>query len=131
MESSSEQEREVRAARNQSLFRAVNEKLEAMNEAFVQFTETFTIACECADLTCVEMLELNPDEYQAVRAEPRHFAVLPGHIYPEVEVVVCESEGYVVVEKIGTAAEVAELLKRDGDGAAAEVAELLDRDGQG
>jgi hypothetical protein len=103
MESSS-QEREVRAARNQSLFRAVDEKLEAMNEAFVQFNERFTIACECADVSCVEMLEIDPHESQAVRAEPRHFAVLPGHIYPEVEVVVREWEGYVVVEKTGAAA---------------------------
>ena len=131
MESSSEQEREVRAARNQSLFRAVNEKIEAMNEAFVQFNQGFTIACECADVSCVEMLKIDPDDYQAVRGEPRHFAVLPGHIYPEVEVVVRESEGYVVVEKTGTAAEVAELLERDGDRAAAQVAELLERDGEG
>jgi hypothetical protein len=115
MESNVQEEREVRAARNQALFRAVNEKLEAMNEAFVQFNERFTIACECADVTCVEMVEIDPDEYQAVRAEPRHFAVLPGHIYPEVEVVVREGEGYVVVEKTGSAAEVVELLDRDGE----------------
>jgi hypothetical protein len=62
MESNVQEEREVRAARNQALFRAVNEKLEAMNEAFVQFNERFTIACECSEVT----------------------------IYPEVEVVVRE-----------------------------------------
>jgi 5-bromo-4-chloroindolyl phosphate hydrolysis protein len=116
MEASSHTEREDRAARNQALFRAVNEKLEVMNEAFVQFNESFTIACECADVSCVEMLEIDPDEYQAVRAEPRHFAVLPGHIYSEVEVVVREGEGYVVVEKTDAAGEVAELLERDGEG---------------
>jgi hypothetical protein len=116
MESSSQTEREARAARNQALFRAVNEKLGAMNEAFLQFNESFTIACECADVSCVEMLDIDADKYQAVRAEPRHFAVLPGHVYPEVEVVVREGEGYVVVEKTGAAGEVAELLDRDGEG---------------
>jgi hypothetical protein len=34
MDSTSQQEREVRAARNQSLFRTVNERLEAVSEAF-------------------------------------------------------------------------------------------------
>ena len=116
MESGSQTEREARAARNQALFRAVNEKLEAMNEAFVQFNESFTIACECADVNCVEMLEIDRDAYQVVRAEPRQFAVLPGHIYPEVEVVVREGEGYVVVEKTGAAGEVAELLELEGEG---------------
>ena len=110
MESSSQQEREVRAARNQALFRAINERLEALNEAVASVTETFTIACECADTTCIEMIDIDPNEYQAMRAQPRHFAVRPGHVYPEVEAVVSESEQFVVVEKIGTAGEVAEIL---------------------
>jgi hypothetical protein len=110
MEPSSHDEREIRAARNQSLFRAVNEKLRALNETFVSVTETFTIACECADTGCVEMVDIHPHEYLAVRAEPRHFVVRPGHIYPDVEQVVREADGYVVVEKSGMAAEVAEIL---------------------
>src|SRR5947207_1980918 len=88
MESSSQEEREVRAARNQSLFRAVNEKLETLNEAFENLTGSGTIACECADITCVEMLDVEPREYDAVRAEPRHFIVVSGHVYPDVERVV-------------------------------------------
>jgi 5-bromo-4-chloroindolyl phosphate hydrolysis protein len=107
---SQQQEREVRAARNQALFRSINEKIESINEAFEQLTHTFAIACECADAGCVEMLDIDPSEYEAVRAEPRHFVVLPGHVYDEVEVVVRERDGYVVVEKTGTAADVAESL---------------------
>jgi hypothetical protein len=116
MQSSSQQEREVRAARNQSLFRAINKKLETLNDAFDELTESSTISCECADVICVEMLEINPDEYRAVRAEPRHFVVLAGHVYPEVETVVRESDGYVVVEKIGAGGDMAEILSRDGTG---------------
>jgi hypothetical protein len=105
-----QQEREVRAARNQALFRAVNEQVKTMNEAFASITGTCAIACECADTRCIETLQISPDEYSEVRANPRHFAVLPGHIYPDVEQVVRTSGQYVVVEKMAKAAEMAELL---------------------
>ena len=110
MEPATHEEREVRAARNQALFRAVNEKLTTLNEAFAQATGSFAIACECADVSCVEMIEIAPEEYRAVRAEPRRFVVSVGHVYADVEVVVHESPAYVVVEKVAAAAEVAELL---------------------
>jgi hypothetical protein len=103
-------EREVRAARNQALFRAVNEQIKGMNEALASVTGSFEIACECADTDCIETLELSPEEYEAIRADPRQFAVLPGHVYPDVENVVRESNGFVVVEKISRAAAVAEVL---------------------
>ncbi len=112
MEGTTQQEREVRAARNQALFRSVNERLSELNEAFEAVTRTFTIACECADTNCIEMVDIRPAQYHDVRANPRHFAVRSGHVYPEVEVVVGESDGYVVVEKIASGAEVAELLAR-------------------
>jgi hypothetical protein len=105
-----QQQREVRAGSNQSLFRAVNEQMSTLNQAFATVTETFTIACECADSSCVEKLEIHPHEYFAVRSEPRQFAVLPGHVYPDVETVVSESYAYVVVEKIAAAGAVAEVM---------------------
>ena len=110
MDADSLNEREVRAARNQSLFRAVNEKIRDLNEAFSSLTETFVIACECADTTCIRTLEISRDEYVAVRKEPRHFAVLNGHVYPEVEKVVGETERYVIVEKNAVAGEIADQL---------------------
>ncbi len=110
MEPSTQQEREVRAARNQAMFRAVNEQLAKLNEAFESMTGTFTIACECADTACVDMVPIAPTKYQAVREEPRRFAVSPGHVYPEVEVVVEETAGFAVVEKIASGADVAEAL---------------------
>ena len=110
MDAESLNEREVRAGRNQSLFRAVNEKIREMEEAFSSVTETFVIACECADRTCIRTLEIARDEYVAVRKEPRHFAVLTGHVYPEVEKVVRETESYVIVEKNDVAGEIAEQL---------------------
>jgi len=108
----SQHEREARAARNQALFRNVNEKIKELNETFQSVTRTFTIACECADTGCTEMLEISPEEYELVRSEPRHFAVLPGHVYPDVEVVVRDGATHVVVQKTGYAAEAAVFLDR-------------------
>lgn len=110
MDSDPQHEREVRAARNQSVFRAINEKMAELDASFSALTDTCTIACECADTGCVETLELTREAYQAVRSEPRHFAVLPGHVIPDVERVVEEHGNYVVVEKLQVAGEVAEAV---------------------
>src|SRR5437764_2169364 len=107
METASREEREVRAGRNQSLFRTVNEQLRGLNEGTAAMVGTFVIACECADLSCVETLPIAKDEYAQLRTNPRRFAVLPGHVYADVENVVEERTGYAVVEKIAAAAEVA------------------------
>ena len=122
-------ERGTRAARNQSLFRAINEKLTSLNEAFETVTETFTIACECADTTCVAMVDIRPEAYQRVREHPRHFVVLRGHVYPDVETVISESDGYAVVEKAALAGELAEELADREQRELAE--ELADREQRG
>ena len=108
------EEREVRAARNQALFRVVNEKLKDINAAFEDVVGSHAIACECADLQCIETLEISRREYDEIRANPRHFAVRAGHVYPDVEIVVRAPDGYVVVEKIGKAGEVAEAVEGAG-----------------
>jgi hypothetical protein len=108
------EEREVRAARNQALFRVVNEKLKDINSVFEHVVGSNAIACECADLQCIETVEIAREEYDEVRANPRHFVVAPGHIYPDVERVVREGKGYTVVEKTGCAGEVAEAAERSG-----------------
>lgn len=106
---SSRYEREIRAARNQALFRAVNEKVKLLNEAFSEILDTFEVACECADGECIQMLEIAPADYTVVRSNPRRFVVLPEHVDLEVERVVAEHGAYVVVEKIEAAAVVAEV----------------------
>ena len=100
-------DREVRAARNQSVFRAVNEKMRQLTSTLSSMAESQTIACECADMTCVDTLLIERAEYEAVRSEPHRFAVRAGHVLPDVERVVSENERFVVVEKLRTAAAVA------------------------
>lgn len=101
-------DRAIRAARNQALFRAVNEKIRGVNDDFGELTGTFTVACECADSCCFEMLELPIDVYEHVRESPYRFVVLPGHVDPLVEDVVAEEDTFTVVEMTGP--EVRELL---------------------
>ena len=99
----------ARAARNQSLYREINERIEALNEAF---DEAAAIGgdwiCECADPTCTTLLAAQVSEYEAVRANPRTFIVSPGHVYREVERVVERNERFEIVEKIGEAGDLAE-----------------------
>ncbi len=113
MESDRRDERMVRAVHDQALFRMLNERLKELNEAFESRIETFTVACECAGVHCIEPIEIRPQDYVAVRREPRRFVVRPGHVDAEVELIVAQRERYIVVEKIGKGAEVAETLARE------------------
>src|SRR4051812_39268632 len=102
------EQREIRATRNQAIFRAINEKIASLNDAFGVVAGTFSVACECADNTCIALLEILPDAYHDVRKNPRRFVVLPEHVQPDVEDVVSTAEGYTVVEAIGSGASVAD-----------------------
>ena len=101
-----------RAARNQAMFRAINERL-TRDDLVAEMTGGHMIACECADPTCVQTLAITTAQYREVRREPRRFAVLPGHVYPDIENAIAESGAYVVVEKIGQAGELAEALETE------------------
>jgi hypothetical protein len=107
MDAESGDEREIRAARNQSMFRSINERL-TRDDPLAELTGSHVISCECADVSCVQTLAISAAQYEQVRKEPRRFAVLPGHVLPDVETVVAEHKTYVVVEKIGAAGEMAE-----------------------
>lgn len=100
--------RTERAARNEALFRSVNEELKDLAESFQDVARESPYTCECGDTECIERVWMSMDEYEAIRAVPNHFAVLPGHVDPEIETVVRETDRYVVVAKIGEAAAIAD-----------------------
>ena len=92
-----------RAARNEALFRRVNERVEEVNQAFESILGDSDFFCECADVDCMEKIRMTLAEYEDLRSVSTHFAVKPGHILPENERVVDERAGYIVVEKVGHA----------------------------
>src|SRR5215210_7040067 len=100
-----------RVAKNDAAFRDANEQIQARAEELGAPTR-IPFLCECAREDCTEIIWLTPSEYEAVRADSRHFFKVPGHeryAGPTVDVI-REEDGYIVVEKQGHAAEVVEAL---------------------
>jgi len=96
--------REENAGKNEALFREVNERIREITryEGDVEFL------CECGDPSCTRPIVMTLAEYEAVRADPKRFLVVPGHELGDVETVVERHERFSVVEKrSGTAAELA------------------------
>jgi hypothetical protein len=102
----------ARLARNEVMFRAINERIRELAARFEQEpTEPLAFVCECADETCVERVSLTTTQYDDVRAIPARFVVVPGHeVTPLVERIVYRSESFVIVRKVGIAADVAREL---------------------
>ncbi|MGH3029739.1 MAG: hypothetical protein ACRDNE_03045 [Gaiellaceae bacterium] len=102
-------DREARLAKNEALFRGVNERVkevkgelgEAGDEGKIDFI------CECGRGDCVAQVQLRLVEYEEVRTNPAQFLVKPGHETVGVERSVREGDGYLVVEKHAEEAAVA------------------------
>jgi hypothetical protein len=105
---------EERAARNEALFRQVNEEIRDLDSRFGS-DASGEFVCECADDGCVRRLSVAVDDYLAVREHARRFIVSPGHEDGELEVVVDRRGEYFVVEKYGTPGEIAERLDPQRD----------------
>ncbi len=89
--------RAERVARNEALFREVNERSKDL--ARVQERSDLPILCECGSSRCADGVTIDRSAYEAVRANNLRFIVKPGHELPEFERVVGRRGGYVIVEK--------------------------------
>ena len=98
---------EQRAARNEALFREVNENIADLEER-VGPTQEPVFVCECSNVGCIERLAVDPSIYRRVREQPRLFLVRAGHEDPLIEQVVEIHRDFLIVEKTGAAGEVAE-----------------------
>jgi hypothetical protein len=85
-----------RLARNQAIFREVNERLREIANPTASSSE---YVCECSAVECHTTLELELSEYEAVRSKPNVFVILPGHELLDVERVLEENDRYMLVEK--------------------------------
>jgi hypothetical protein len=90
--------RQERVARNESTARRINEQIE-QGHAGEPPGEHIRVLCECGRLECDRVLAVTVAEYEAVRADPRQFAVAADHVVPEVEEVVAQTDRYTVVAK--------------------------------
>ena len=100
-------ETKQRTARNESIFREINEGIRRGRWPGEEDSIS-GFRCECASLGCTEMLPLTFREYERVRQYPRRFIVAPGHERLDVEAVVEKQSAYLVVQKLGEAGKVAE-----------------------
>jgi len=91
-------ERQRRLAANEALYRKVNEQAESLNDAFGG-AGTIVILCECGDGECVQEIELAAGDYEQLRSDARAFAVLPTHVFEEIEDIVARGERYWVIRK--------------------------------
>lgn len=97
---------EERRARNEAVFRDANERIEERLNDLSLVHGRSPFLCECDDETCTVVLRLTLGEYEHVRERPDRFVVAHGHPAANGRPVE-EHDGFVVVEKHGTAAEIA------------------------
>jgi hypothetical protein len=90
-------ERNDRLARNETLFRSVNERVEEVVQPGPD--ELIDFLCECGDAECVEKVSLTRAEYEDVRLDATQFAVVPGHEITDIEDVVARTDRFIVVRK--------------------------------
>jgi hypothetical protein len=93
-----------RAARNEEIFRGVNERIEDGAEQHGVRTP-LPFHCECGRASCLGTIELPPPVYESVARERYQFVLIPGHEDAAIERVVERQPMYVVVEKMGEARE--------------------------
>jgi hypothetical protein len=101
--------REDQIARNEALFRNVNERVRELAATFASDPEPEPVAfvCECGRSDCAETITLTLRAYEEVRADPAQFIVVSGHESSDVEAVVARGEGYDVVRKHAGEAQIA------------------------
>jgi hypothetical protein len=91
--------REERVARNEVAAREINEAIE---QADTRSAYSFIhVLCECGLGDCERVLAITRPVYERVRIDPHQFVILPSHLISEVEDVVQEGDGFLIVAKRG------------------------------
>jgi hypothetical protein len=99
-------ERYARQARNEALFREVNERIAQLGERAEARSPDGTVdfMCECGEEGgCGQRVRVPIEAYERARSQDDRFVVRPGHETPEIEHAVEWGESYVVVDKIPAA----------------------------
>lgn len=99
--------RVARIAENEVMFRTANESLRAVFEHAEEAQQPFPFLCECGDSHCTVLVLLSLDVYADLREHPDRFVIAPGHKQLDTERVLDETDAYQLIEKTGTAGEIA------------------------
>jgi hypothetical protein len=108
-------QRQERLARNEALFREVNERVRAIATVHGHDEHLYEFFCECSNADCTFQLQATVADYEAVRAHGSRFLIAPSHSLPEIETVVERRDAWWIVEKHGEPAELVEELDPRGD----------------
>jgi hypothetical protein len=68
-----------RLVRTQLIFREVNERIREVAEHFDSQLRGIDFVCERSREDCGENIDLELDEYKAIRSSPNLFVIVPGH----------------------------------------------------
>lgn len=99
--------REERLAKNETLFRTLNENIASLAGTLGGATP-YEFICECASSDCFERILMTLGEYERVRSDGVRFLMAAAHVDIEIELIVEQHANYVVVEKDGLAGLVAQ-----------------------
>jgi hypothetical protein len=102
-------EREERIAKNETVLRATNREMQRSDQAEgATLGQPIEVLCECGRQGCTGVITMTFMDYDDVHAQADRFVVLRGHENTDIENVVEERAGYLVVDKTGEAEDIAE-----------------------
>jgi hypothetical protein len=104
-----------RLARNQALFREVNERLLELSESFQDGSMHFV--CECSSEDCTLTINMNHKEYESVRSHSTFFVIATGHEILEIEKIIDRHDGWTIVQKVAESDYAVETDPRRRNGA--------------
>jgi hypothetical protein len=102
--------REERIAFNEAWRRDLNKYKTRWMKSGLPTTGPGGFRCECGRTDCDSRFPLSETEWKEIRSQPDRFAVAPGHVAADVEVVIKEYPHFWLVEKRGEAEDIAEKL---------------------
>jgi hypothetical protein len=91
----------ARIQHNNDVFRDANERIREAATKYDHRLEQIPFLCECPVEDCVEVIPLTEEQYEVIRADPKHYMTAVGHEAAEAPLgrVIARTDGYVVVEK--------------------------------
>jgi hypothetical protein len=87
-----------RSRENEERFARANAQIET-TAGSMELEGPVPFLCECSDARCTKIIHLSLDSYRTAKADGAAFMLLPGHIDANVERIVSEGDGFVLVKK--------------------------------